>query len=278
MVSPGMAAALTVLIANHNTSAFLEVAIPALDELTENPLTVLVHDDGSDPRDLEALAVLERRHPAVRVFHRPSSLSGSYAHGDAVDFMVPQVETPYTAILDADCTPLMRGWDGYLIGRLDETTKIVGSRLGEGWSGNKPIDFPLPFLALFETETYRRLGISAKPGEDPAERDTCWQWRPRYLEAGYRGETLLSVNTRLDPRPPFEQVHCAAYYTQDGRLLGSHFGRGSNPAAKWGRRRGLRRHNAQAREWARQRDLWLEVCRAQIAREAPQTGLRATTR
>lgn len=262
---------LTVLIANHNTSPFLEVSLLALHELSVLPFTVLVNDDGSSSADLEALARLEARYPAVRVFHRPASLGGSRAHGDAMDFLTAQVTTPYTAILDADCTPLMRGWDSYLVGRLDETTKIVGSTLGEGWSGNKPIDFPLPFLALFETETYRRLGISALPGEDPAVQDTCWQWRPKYLEAGYRGETLRSVNTRLEPAPPFEDVVCGVYYTVDGRVLGSHFGRGSNPSGK--RRAGglLRRFGgarAARREWSRQRDEWKRICLTAIRDQA----------
>lgn len=254
----------TVLIANHNTSEFLEVSLLALHELSERRFKVVVHDDGSEPDDLEKLAALEERYPAVTVFHRPSASAGSRAHGEAVDFMFAQVTTPYTALLDADCTPLMRGWDTYLIGRLDERTKIVGSTLGEGWSGNKPIDFPLPFLALWETETYRRLGISALPGDDPSVQDTCWQWRPKYLEAGYRGETLRSVNTRLEPAEPFEDVVCAVYYTHDERLLASHFGRGSNPVGKRHRRNRiqavLRRRDAAERDWMAQRDRWREIC------------------
>jgi hypothetical protein len=142
------------------------------------------------------------------------------------------VRTPYTAVFDADCTPLLEGWDEYLIGELDGTTKVVGSTLGEGWSGNKPTDFPLPFLALFETDSYRELGISALPADRSKGQDTCWEWREKYLAAGYRGKTLESVNTRFIPREPFEDVICGLYYTDDGRLIGSHFGRGSNPAGR----------------------------------------------
>ena len=276
-------ARLTVLIANHNTAPFLGLSLWALDELTESPFVVYVHDDGSDPDDLEALAELERRHAAVQVFHRPSELRGSYAHGDAVDFMMSQVRTPYVALIDADCTPLMRGWDSYLIGRLDETTKLVGSRLGEGWSGNKAIDFPLPFLVMIETETYRELGISALPGEDTRLQDTCWQWRPKYLDAGYRGETLRSENMRLDPQPPFEGVTCAVYYTHDGALLGSHFGRGSNPVAKFRRGGGTAKmlarrlpgaRAAAVHRWTRHRDRWLSVCRSVVEREATAAATR----
>lgn len=275
------AGGLTVCIANHNTAPFLKVSVRALRELGERPLRILVHDDGSDPQDIDQVRELARAHDEIELFERPGKRAGSYAHGDAMDFLMARVETPYTAILDADCTPLMRGWDTYLIGRLDDTTKIIGSTLGEGWSGNKPIDFPLPFLALFETETYRELGISALPGEDTRFQDTCWQWRPKYLGAGYRGECLRSVNTRLTPEPPFGDIHCAVYYTHDGRLLGSHFGRGSNPAGKRAARRSvlatLRRglgRDPGAGDWAEQRTRWIGTCLELIERH----GLRATTR
>lgn len=263
--------AVSILIANHNTAAFLAVSLRAIHALTTNPFTVLVNDDGSDSADLTALHTLERNYPDVHVWHRPSRAGGSTAHGEALDFLMSHVETPYTAVLDADCTPLMRSWDDYLINRLDEQTRIIGSRLGEGWSGNKPIDFPLPFLVLFDTGTYRDLGISALPENPSAGRDTCWQWRPKYLGAGYRGETLKSVNTRLTPVPPFDNVQCAVYYTHEGCLIGSHFGRGSNPAGKRpAHHRFLkslaRRALAEPDETSvsNQRERWLQTCREVI--------------
>jgi hypothetical protein len=238
---------------------------------------VLVHDDGSDPADVEALEALASRYPAVRVFKRaPHPQGGSWAHGSALDFLVEKVETPYAAVFDADCTPLMSGWDRYMIGALDERTKIVGSRLGEGWSGKKPIDFPLPFMALFDVETYRRLGISAMP-EDPAEgRDSCWEWRPKYLNAGYLGQTLRSENTRYMPEPRFEGVNCGVYYTEDGRIIGSHLGRGSNPAAKRSRWPGpvdavlrrIRGGRAVNRDLIEQRERWKGICLEMIDEQA----------
>jgi glycosyltransferase involved in cell wall biosynthesis len=223
---------LSVLIANHNTSRFLEVSLQALHALTRRPFEVLINDDGSEPSDVEALERLAGQYPAVGVFRRPSRGGGSLAHGEALDFLFSQVSTPYTAVLDADCTPLMAGWDEYLIGELGDTVKIVGSTLGEAWSGNKATDFPLPFLALFETATYRDLGISALPGDRSTGQDTCWEWREKFRAAGYAGKTLESLNTRIEPRQPFAHVICGLYYTDDGRLIGSHFGRGSNPGAR----------------------------------------------
>jgi glycosyltransferase involved in cell wall biosynthesis len=270
------AAELTVLIANHNSSTFLELSLYAFDALTETPFRVLVHDDGSRRDDVEALERLAGRLPNVHVFQRPPSRrGGSFAHGAALDFLVAQVDTPYAVVFDADCTPLMHGWDTYLLAQLDERTKIVGSRLGEGWSGNKPIDFPLPFLALFDVATYRALGISAMPEDPVQEKDSCWQWRPKYLEAGYLGKTLGAVNTRFESAPPFEDMVCAVYFTDEGRMLGSHFGRGSNPA---GKRTGmprpveavLRRVGARrmvSREWTEQRDRWKAICRSVIEQQ-----------
>jgi hypothetical protein len=275
--------ALTVLIANHNTSKFLEVSLKALGLLTESPLTVLVHDGGSRPDDVDGLRVVARSHPNVHLHERSTGLVGSYAHGDAMNFLMEQVETPYAAIVDADCMPLVRGWDTYLITRLDERTKIVGSSVGEGWRGNRPIDFPMPFLALFETATYRQLGINALPGSDTRVQDTCWEWRPKYLDAGYRGECLRSENMRLNPAGAFEHVHCAVYYTHDGRLLGSHFGRGSNPTAKLLSRRTrvaslvdrIAGRDRALDHWVEQRDRWLAKCEEIIQSEAAREPERA---
>jgi glycosyltransferase involved in cell wall biosynthesis len=265
---------LSVLIANHNTSGFLDVSLRALEALTHRPFVVLVNDDGSDPADVERLELLARRHDSVRVFHRPAEGGGSQAHGEALDFLTAKVRTPWTAVLDADCTPLLQGWDEYLIGELDGTTKVVGSALGEGWSGNKPTDFPLPFLALFETDTYRELGISALPADRSKGQDTCWEWREKHLAAGYRGKCLESVNTRFTPREPFAHVVCGLYYTDDGRLIGSHFGRGSNPAARrpraGGGLRGLFRRGARAAAPSPAEDLaaWKRTCLDLIERQA----------
>jgi glycosyltransferase involved in cell wall biosynthesis len=265
-----VAPALSVLIANHNSSAFLELSLFAMRELTAGSYQVLISDDGSRPDEVAQLEALVAGDASARLFHRPPEpRGGSWAHAAALDFLAEQVDTPYTAVLDADCTPLLLGWDSYLIDQLDDTTKIIGSSLGESWSGDKPTDFPSPFLALFETETYRRLGISAMPEEPTSLRDSCWQWRPKYLDAGYRGKTLRVVNTRYEPFPPFEGLACGIYFGDDGRIVGSHFGRGSSPTGKRSLRfsarvdRLLRRVGAQrvlAREWEQQRDRWREVC------------------
>ena len=270
---------LSVLIANHNTSRFLEVSLQALHALTRRPFEVLINDDGSEHGDVASLDALAARFPAVRIFHRPSQKGGSMAHGEALDSLFERVTTPYTAVLDADCTPLMAGWDEYLIGELSDSVKIVGSTLGAGWSGNKQIDFPLPFLALFETRTYRALGISALPADRSQGQDTCWEWREKFLAAGYRGITLESVNTRFESREPFAHVICGLYYTDDGRLIGSHFGRGSNPAGRTlGGRRRIRRLLGRGRAAPRGQlqasegdvDEWRRVCLELIAEQGAE--------
>ena len=93
---------LTVLIANHNTSGFLEISLRALHVLTTRPLTVLINDDGSDPDDVAALeALVAGQIPSAQLFRRPSERGGSHAHGEALDFLFSKVDTPYTAVLDA---------------------------------------------------------------------------------------------------------------------------------------------------------------------------------
>jgi glycosyltransferase involved in cell wall biosynthesis len=269
---------LTIAIANHNTSFFLELSLHAIHTLTERPFRVLVNDDGSDSDDVRALEALVARYDDVELLERRAERGGSYAHAEALDHLIGRSQTSYTAVLDADCTPLMRGWDTYLIAQLGERVKIAGSTLGEGWSGNKPIDFPLPFMALFETATYKRLGISALPRNIAAAEDTAWEWRAKLRAAGYDGKVLRSQNTRLDASGPFAKVVCAVYYTDDGRIIGSHLGRGSNPSAKGAGRRGplarlLRRGDA-ARTAAAlaDRDRWRAICLELIEAETRSPG------
>jgi hypothetical protein len=108
----------------------------------------------------------------------------------------------------------------------------VGTSLPKGRSCLKPYDFPFQFAVLFETETYKRLGISCMPREVEKGEDTCWQWKPKFIQGGYEGKTLITKNTRDYKQGPFgDLVGVEEYYTDDGELIASHFGRGSSGGA-----------------------------------------------
>ncbi len=260
---------LTVLVTNYNTSRFVELSLYALAKLTITPFKVLINDNGSDEKNLAKLRTFEKRYPFVQVYYRNIQLKTSYAHADALDFLIPKSQSKYTAILDSDCTPLMRGWDRYMIEKIDARVKIVGSPLGEGWSGTKPTDFPFQFMVLFETAAYKKLGILCVPRDIAAGEDTCWQWRPKFLEAGFGGHCFRAENTRFYKEGPFRDIRCGEYYTEDGKLIGSHFARGTSPKGKFAPKNRVLNHiagavNFSALAWKIQSARWIKRSRAII--------------
>lgn len=217
-----------ILITNFNTSDFVALSLHALDKLTQGKFNVLINDNGSDDRNLVKLKELEKKYNFVKVFYKKSDRSGSWAHAEALDFLISESDAEYTVILDSDCMPLLKGWDDYLIRMLSGNVKIAGSPLSEGRSGSKPADFPFQFLVVFDTRTYRSLNISTGPLDVNKGKDTCWEWKPKFTSAGYAGSILRTKCTRDFKGGPFKNVICAEYYTDDGKLIGSHFGRGSS--------------------------------------------------
>lgn len=70
-----------------------------------------------------------------------TNLTGSMAHGTALNALAKKVNTPYFSILDADATWLKKNWDQILIEEINNRVKVIGTQA----SGNKPKDFPLMF-------------------------------------------------------------------------------------------------------------------------------------
>jgi hypothetical protein len=230
---------LSIVITNYNTLNFVKLSLFAIKKLTLNQYVVLINDNGSRPSEIVVLKKMADENSNIKVFLRKTSYKeASYAHAEALDLMIEKVETPYTVILDSDCTFLLRGWDQRLINCINDTVKIVGTSLPKGRSCLKPYDFPFQFAVLFETETYRQLDISCMPREIKKGEDTCWQWKPKFVQGGYKGKILITKNTRDYKQGPFgDLVGVEEYYMDDGELIASHFGRGSSGGAakycKW---------------------------------------------
>lgn len=226
---------ITVLTVNYNTSDFVELMLYALKRLTLNPYRVIICDNGSGNRDILSLVKTARRHKNVELVFREQTRPGSVAHGEALDILVEMVSTKYTVILDSDCTFLIKNWDEILINKLNEEVKIIGTQLDTSFKSLKPLDFPMPYAVLFETSVFKELDISCMPGDVVKGEDSCWEWKPKYLGSGYRGEILNMKNTRNYKEGPFNSVLCAEYYLAGiKKIFASHFGRGgSDGAAKY---------------------------------------------
>ncbi len=218
---------ITICITHFNDTDFVLNTLYCLENLTKNNYKVFILDNSSENKNYERLKEGAKEYPNVFIRRREIDLRGSVAHGTALNDLVKKIDTPYGVILDADCTFLIKNWDEILINELDDKVKIIGTQAPIG--STKPQDFPLMFAVLFETETFKELNIDFRPKEHIKGRDTGYEMREKYLNAGYKGKVIRMKNTRIYKKGPFANIICAEYYL-DGynHIFASHFGRGSS--------------------------------------------------
>src|SRR3989338_4191660 len=233
---------LTILLTNYNTTDFIGATLEALPKLTDRPYTVLINDNGSRPDEMKKLIALAQRFPNVWVHFRTCvGEASSLAHGTALDTLMQHVRTRYTAVFDSDASVLLKHWDTLLISQLNDKIKIIGTpRLEEGMAVGTDLTagFPYQFIVVFETAAFQSLGISWKPDirylgpQMTPDHDLAWEVQQKFQAAGYQGIVFQAKNTRHHRTGPFQELlGVSEYYLPDGRLIGSHFGRGSSAGA-----------------------------------------------
>lgn len=251
---------LTIVIVNFNSADFILASLRLIERLTVSKWRMVICDNGSSHGDFVRVRNAISRYDNITYLARTQTQFGSTGHGEALNLLVRHMDTRYAAILDADCLPLMFGWDRFLIGQLSDTIKIAGTPVAHNTPGDSLRDreFPLMFLCVFETGALRGLDIDFRPRDIRAGEDTGWELRHKFTERGYKGATLFGQNTRSYRGGPFANSICDEYYTDDTcqRLICAHFGRGSNPRsgkyrkASFGAKRAFRRDKAH----------WLATC------------------
>lgn len=223
-------AVLTACIVNFNSAPFIEATLSNLTRLTRSPFQVHVIDNGSIQSDRAELKRLQQKYPQIlHLEFRISPFNGakaSFAHGEALDLLLAQVKTDYALVLDADCVPLLPGWDAELLKAFNEKTIMVGA-VPPKETIRRATDFPLPFFSFIDMRKYRTLGISCMPRDIAKGEDTCWEWREKSRAAGFEGTVFKSVNTRQEKSGPFGSFTGVEEYYWNGKIIAAHFGRGS---------------------------------------------------
>jgi glycosyltransferase involved in cell wall biosynthesis len=222
---------ITILIVNYNSADFINISLYALKSLTKNPYNVFIIDNGSKINDYEKLKKYISNYENISLERIDTELTGSMAHGTALNELVKKVSTPYFSILDADAIWLKKGWDDILIGKMTHTIKVAGTQAPP----QKPQDFPLMFAIIFETKTFNSLGIDFRPKDLAAKQDTGFEIREKYLQAEYQAINLEFKNTREYKNGSFGLLPAIGeFYLENDyeNIFASHFGRGSNPFAK----------------------------------------------
>lgn len=202
-----------------------------LKKLTRNPFAVLINDNGSRQSEIRRLEKLAQGQEDIWLnFQKPDHPMPSYCHGLALDLLINKTTTPYAVILDSDCVFLLKDWDELLIAQLNDKVKIVGATSPVNRAGNRVGGgtFPLCFAVLFETAAYRKTGISCTPGDITKGEDTCFQWPAAFKKNGYEAKIFETRNTRDFPDGPFGHLTGIEEYYFNGKIIASHFGRGSS--------------------------------------------------
>lgn len=263
----------TIVIATYNVSAFVKVSLYGLARLTKNKYKVIICDNGSSYFDKKRLKRIVGKYDNIELFFRKQSASGSVGHGEALDILVDKIDTPYGVILDADATFLKKGWDEILINQLDDEVKIIGAPPVR--NPNVPVDFPLAYAVLFDTEVFKSLKIDMRPKNLKVGQDVSWEMREKFLSNGYKSKVLEARRTREYKDGLFRNVICAEYYLEGyDDIFACHFGRGSSLGAakykEWSKLLQLPYINQIARKIKgyRERKEWLSLCREIIHREA----------
>jgi len=224
---------LTIVIVNFNSAEFVLESLRAIERLTVSKWKMVICDNGSEHEDFVRLRNGASRYRNVTLLARTQAEFGSSGHGEALNVLSSHINTRYGAILDADCLPLMFGWDSFLIDKLDDEVKIAGTPVAHNTPGDSKRDrsFPLMFLCLFDAEALHVADIDFRPRNIAAGEDTGWRMREAIERQGYKGFCLFGQNTRSYRQGPLAASICDEYYTDTAceRLICAHFGRGSNP-------------------------------------------------
>ncbi|MFA5173390.1 MAG: methyltransferase domain-containing protein [Candidatus Paceibacterota bacterium] len=222
---------LSILIVNYNSSSFIANSLFLLKKLTKNPYQIFILDNNSKINDWQNLKKITAQKPYVFIERKETNLTGSMAHGTALNCLVEKVNTPYFSVLDADAIWLKKNWDEILLKEINEKIKVIGTQAD---SASKPQDFPLIYAAFFETETFKKLNIDFRPKDLEKHEDTGCELREKYLSAGFKGKVLEMKNTRFYKNGPFHNLLGVGEYYLNNDFsfpFASHFGRGSTLGA-----------------------------------------------
>src|SRR5258706_11689809 len=119
---------ITICTVNYNSSDFIELLLYALKKLTSSPYKVVIRDNNSKLKNYNKLEKVVSKYSNVKLYRSSTLLRGSEAHGEALNDLVSQIDTPYGVIIDADATFLAKDWDKILIEKINDKMPIIGTQ------------------------------------------------------------------------------------------------------------------------------------------------------
>ena len=125
---------------------FVLNTLSCLERITKNEYNVIIRDNNSKLKDYSKLKKKINKFPHTELYRVANfTLTGSLAHGLALNDLFKRINTKYGVILDADFTFLFKDWDEILINELDKETPIIGTQCHVNFQLGqklKKLDFP----------------------------------------------------------------------------------------------------------------------------------------
>lgn len=191
----------------------------------------------------------------------PDDHGSSALHGQTLDWLAAQVETPFLLTLDSDVEFLAEGWLTEMISLMKRENLVA---LGEYQAGHRGYRSRLaPHLLLLRTDSFRSLGAYFRASVTIDDPDEAQQWhaRPRSFNLGsgeldkYQTVTVYPTGAALLERIQERGARWSDLpdsIAQKFRHLGHMSWSGSAPLEVLGSD-GLRSHYAQALSYIRER-------------------------
>ena len=223
---------ITIITVNFNTSDFIALILTALNKLSYFPYKVIICDNGSANKDVKRLVYICRNYDNVKLIFRKQTSCGSIGHAEALDLLVSEVETSYFVAMDSDAIMLQKNWDKLMIEQINNKVKIIGTP-PEPTQNIKPHKYPLPYLALYETKTFKKINQSFMPTK---LKDTAEILKDKYIEFGYLQKIFYVRSARQNNNLRYLPIICNEYYLNEEDMknkiiFASHFGRGATLGA-----------------------------------------------
>lgn len=166
----------------------------------ENDFKLLICNVTPENAEAELLSQLPN---STVFFHDLQGLTGSEAHGAALNTLLPLIDTEYAAIIDPDTAALLQDWDHVCREALHQQSTVAIGTPYDPEATFRYQNFPNAFFLFFKVEPFRALAPDFRPqarrirhwkrtidrywpfGEIP-DHDVGWRLPRLFQKAGYK--------------------------------------------------------------------------------------------
>ncbi len=173
----------TICIVNYKTEELTRLCLRSIRKYTTYPYKIIVVDNNSADSSLEYL----RSVPYIKLIERPGiNMSGSMAHGTALDIGLNECDTEYFLAMHTDTFIRQVGWLSWLVEQINKKPNTA-------CTGSGKLDLKSNWQVQFKKLTDYKLWIKKYKSSDPRK----YQFYIRAICALYRTYTLKKEDLKF---------------------------------------------------------------------------------